>query len=81
LIADLESETRSICAFLGLAWVEAMGDFSARIKNRAVATPSTAQLARGLRADGSGQRKRYRAEMQPAMAILEPWVERYSYEM
>lgn len=79
LVADFESETRSLCAFLGLAWTEAMGDFSARAKKRAAATPSTAQLARGLRADGLGQWRRYRAEMQPVLAMLEPWVKRYGY--
>jgi tetratricopeptide (TPR) repeat protein len=79
LVENFESETRSVCTFLGLTWTQALGDFSALTQERAVATSSTLQLDRDLRIDGLGQWRRYRAQMQPVLAMLEPWVERFGY--
>jgi tetratricopeptide (TPR) repeat protein len=79
LVENFESESRSVCAFLGLTWTQALGDFSALTQERAVATSSTLQLDRDLRTDGLGQWRRYRAQMQPVLAMLEPWVERFGY--
>ena len=54
LVADFEREVRAICGFLGLEWTEAMHGFADRTRDRGIATPSGAQLARGLNAEGVG---------------------------
>lgn len=79
LLADFEGEVKAICGFIGLEWREAMRDVAARTGGRAIATPSTAQLARGLNTDGMGQWRRYADRMGPALATLNPWVERLGY--
>jgi len=71
---------RRICAFLGLDWSPAMGDFALRTKDRAVLTPSTAQLVRGLSTEGLGQWRRYRAPLVPVLRLLDPWVKRFYYD-
>lgn len=76
LVADLAQETRAICEFLGLEWQADMGDFAARVQAREHATPSTAQLARGLDRSGIDHWKNYSAQLQPILAVLEPWVQR-----
>jgi Flp pilus assembly protein TadD len=76
LVADLGRETRAICEFLGLEWQAGMGDFAARVQAREHATPSTAQLARGLDTSGIDQWRNYSAQLQPVLALLEPWVQR-----
>jgi len=76
LVADLAQETRAICGFLGLKWQADMGDFAARVQAREHATPSTAQLARGLDRSGIDHWKNYSAQLQPILAVLEPWVQR-----
>ena len=76
LVADLAQETRAICEFLGLKWQADMSDFAARVQAREHATPSTAQLARGLDRSGLDHWKNYSAQLQPILAVLEPWVQR-----
>jgi Flp pilus assembly protein TadD len=76
LVADLAQETRAICEFLGLEWQADMADFAARVQAREHATPSTAQLARGLDRSGIDHWKNYSAQLQPNLAVLEPWVQR-----
>ena len=42
-----------------------MGDFAKRTSTRAVLTPSTAQLVRGLSTEGLGHWRRYEAQLAP----------------
>jgi len=80
LIAGFPREVKRICAFLGLEWVPAMGDFAQRTQRRAALTPSTAQLARGLNTEGIGQWRRYLTPMAPVLPTLDPWVKRFGYD-
>ncbi|MHB8528725.1 MAG: sulfotransferase [Caulobacteraceae bacterium] len=77
LARDFDAEGRAICAFLDLVWSEAMAGFSSRAAE--VATPSAAQLAGGLTAEGVGAWRRYRDALAPVLPILAPWAERFGY--
>ncbi|MDP9091051.1 MAG: sulfotransferase [Pseudomonadota bacterium] len=79
LVADLAREMREICEFLELGWLPGMGDFGPRVQAREHATPSTAQLARGL--DGSAVQhwRHYQSSLQPILPVLQPWVTRLKY--
>jgi tetratricopeptide (TPR) repeat protein len=79
LVNDLAQETRAICEFLGLEWVAGMVDFATRVQARERATPSTAQLARGLERSGLEQWRHYAAPLQPILPALKHWVERLGY--
>ena len=79
LVADLALETSAICKFLGLEWVAEMGDFAARVQGREHATPSTAQLSRGLDRSGIEQWRNYGAQLEPIFPTLNVWVERLGY--
>ena len=46
---------------------------------RAIATPSSAQVGRGLYDEGVGQWRRYANAMDPVMPILQPWVDKFGY--
>ena len=80
LVTEFAREMKRICTFLGLEWTPAMGDFALRTKGRAVLTPSTAQLVRGLNTEGLGQWRRYRAQLALVLPTLEPWVKRFYYD-
>lgn len=80
LIASFDEVVAAVCAFLGLAWTDALRGFAERTKDRGIATPSGAQLAGGLSAEGVGQWRRYRQQMAPALPKLAPWVERFGYD-
>jgi tetratricopeptide (TPR) repeat protein len=80
LVTEFAREMKRICAFLALDWNPAMADFAVRTKDRAVLTPSTAQLVRGLNTEGLGQWRRYRPQLAAVLPMLEPWVRRFYYD-
>jgi hypothetical protein len=79
LIEDFDAVTREACAFLDLPFTEAMRGFAQRIQDRSIATPSGAQVSRGLTAEGVGAWRRYADPMAGVLPALQPWVERFGY--
>ena len=79
LIADFESELRAICGTVGLEWLPGMGQFAQRVQTREHATPSTAQLSRGLVTTATAQWRHYESQLAPALPALRPWIERLGY--
>ena len=79
LVEDFDATARDVCDFLGLPWTDALRDFAGRVQDRGIATPSGAQLSRGLSAEGMGAWRRYAAQMEPILPILSPWVARFGY--
>jgi hypothetical protein len=74
LVEDLDLQLRAICEYIGLEWVPTLGDFASRAQARERATPSTAQLARGLDKSGVGHWRHYRSSMESILPTLDPWV-------
>jgi len=79
LVEDFEGATKAACAFVGARWSADMAQFASRLDGRAVATPSSTQVARGLYAAGVGQWRRYAADLAPIIPILAPWVAKFGY--
>jgi hypothetical protein len=79
LMADFPGQMCSLCTFIGIEWQPAMADFGARVRTRQRATPSTAQLARGLQPAGSGHWRHYARELQPVLPALTRWAQRFGY--
>jgi tetratricopeptide (TPR) repeat protein len=79
LVADLTGVSREICRFLQLDWLAELERFAERAQSSKHATPSTAQLARGLDRARSGQWLNYVAALEPVLPVLMPWVERLGY--
>lgn len=79
LVEDFDATVREVCDFLGLPWTDAMRDFAGKGRDRAVATPSGVQLARGLSAEGVGAWRRYRAQLEPVLPTLTPWIAKFGY--
>jgi tetratricopeptide (TPR) repeat protein len=79
VVDDMEQQLRAICTFLGLEWHAALTDFAARSRARERATPSTAQLARGLNRAGIGHWRNYEAALAPILPTLAPWVQQLGY--
>lgn len=79
LVEDFDAVVREVCGFLDLAWTEALHGFAGRTQDRGIATPSGAQLARGLSTEGMGAWRRYAGQMAAVLPTLQPWVERFGY--
>jgi tetratricopeptide (TPR) repeat protein len=80
LVEDFDRQMDQVCAFLGVPLSDAVRSFSARVRSRGVATPSAAQLARGLNRDGVGQWRRYERQLEPLAPLLKPWIGRFGYD-
>ena len=79
VIAQFEAQTRRLCDFCGIPWGETMRDFQEAATDRQIGTRSAAQIRRGLTSEGVGIWRRYRAQMEPVLPLLAPWVERFGY--
>ncbi len=80
LVADFEGTSRALCDFLGVEWTENLKDFAETARKRAIATPSSTQVGRGLYAEGAGQWRHYDFALKPVLPILQPWIEKFGYE-
>lgn len=79
LIEDFDKAVGEVCDFLGLAWSDTMRDFADKARDRAVATPSGAQLSRGLSAEGVGAWRRYGDQLAATTPALAPWAAKFGY--
>jgi hypothetical protein len=79
VVDDFEGEVGKVCDFLGIGWTDDMRNFAERRKTRSIASPSAAQIAKGLNREGVGQWRRYQEQMAPALPVLAPWVAHYGY--
>ena len=79
MVADFETETKAICATLGIDWRPELRDFAGEVAARGVATPGAARLTEGLSDRGIGRWRDYAGEMAPALPVLQPWVERFGH--
>jgi hypothetical protein len=79
LIGDFEPRLRELCEFLELSWIDRFHEFAGRSARRDVATPSAAQILRGLNQEGVGHWRNYRKHLTRVLPVLTPWVERFNY--
>lgn len=79
LVADIDARGHEICAFLGVAWRDDLAAFQESAKTRAIATPSSLQVIKGLNSEGLGRWRDYEPHMRRALQPLQRWVERFGY--
>lgn len=80
LVADFEPVATGVLEFLGLEWTDQVNNFAEAARGRRIATPSSAQVVRGLYGEGVGQWRNYAFALEPALPTLKPWIERFGYE-
>jgi hypothetical protein len=78
LVADFYGVARALCGFLDVEWTDALTDFATT--DRAITTPSSAQVRRGLNDEGVGQWRHYARRLEPVMPILQPWIDKFGYD-
>ena len=79
VVDEMEQQLRGICSFLDLEWHPALTEFEARSQARERATPSTAQLARGLNRAGIGHWRNYESALAAVLPTLAPWAQQLGY--
>ena len=79
VVADPEKQVERLCEFLQLAPTPEMTQFTRRDRRRAIASPSAADLALGIRQAGAAGWSAYANQLAPVLPVLAPWVERFGY--
>lgn len=80
LVQAFDLETKAMCEFAGLVWTEAVRDFDRTATRRGVSTASAGQVNRGLY-DGTRQWEAYAENLAPILPILQPWIEKFGYDI
>jgi hypothetical protein len=80
LVSDFDARMRELCVFAGIEWTDAFWDFAQHSAAREVSTPSATQVIKGLRSDGIGHWRNYRAQMAPVLPTLNAWADRFGYD-
>lgn len=75
LVADFDTTTKELCAFLDLPWSPELRAFDKTARQRGVTTASSGQVVKGLY-DGGNQWRRYETQLAPVLPILQPWIDK-----
>lgn len=82
LVENVEAEVRPLFDFLDLDWHDDVLDHRRTAKSRGlITTASYSQVTEPIYKRASGRWTRYRANLEPILPILEPWVERFGYKL
>ena len=81
LLSDTEAELRALTDFLDLPFSTKLLDHQQTAMRRGhIRTPSYHQVTQELYKRSDGRWRRYIDQLEPALPILAPWVERFGYE-
>ena len=82
VVDDIDMQSRRIADFIGIEWDQRMVDFHDRARERGfIATPSYAQVVEPLNRKGVGRWERYREYLVPAIPHLQPYLDRWNYDV
>lgn len=82
VVADRESELKSLFGFLDLDWHDAVLAHEETAKGRGrIKTASYAQVVEPIYTRAAGRWQNYRKHLEPVLPILAPWAERFGYEL
>ena len=82
LIRDVGASCRPAVEALGVSWTDDLLDHRSTARERgAVRTPSYAQVSQKIYSRAEGRWKNYRAELEPALPVLQPWIETLGYDL
>ncbi len=81
VVRDREASARATLDFLALDWNEAVLDHQATARSRSIKTPSARQVVKPIYATAIGKWRRYEKPLAPVSSVLEPWAERFGYEI
>ena len=80
LIGDIETQTRHLFDFLGLAWSPQILEHTRHARQqRAIKTPSYHQVTQPIYQHAKYRWKRYERALLPVMATLQPFIEHFGY--
>ena len=81
LVTDAETTCRQILDFLEMPWHPGILEHERTARERPlIGTASYNQVTRPLYTEAQGRWQRYRAELEPALPVLDPWIGYFGYK-
>ena len=81
LVEEPKPQMQRVAEFLGIAWSDKLVDNRPAAKSRGfIKTPSYSQVAEPIYRRAVERWRNYSDHMRPAIAILQPWIDRLGYE-
>ena len=82
LVTSFDETIAPVLDFLGLEWEDSVRHYIATAKARGrINTPSFNQVTQPLYSSSKGRWQKYRAQLAPALPVLEPWAQEFGYEI
>jgi tetratricopeptide (TPR) repeat protein len=79
LVEDLESATRPVLEFLGVAWDASVLRFNEHARQKLVRSPTYAEVTKPVFKGAVGRWRNYQKYLEPCLAKLEPFVKAFGY--
>lgn len=82
MVENVESELRPLFDYLNLEWNAAALDHQHTAQNRGtITTASYSQVTEPIYQRAAGRWNQYRKQMKPVIPILQPWIDRFGYDI
>jgi hypothetical protein len=78
-VADLERQARNSLRFLDLSWDERVLDYHHRAQQKHVHSPTYEAVTKPVYSHSVGRWRNYERQLEPALGILQPFVEAFGY--
>lgn len=79
LVGDMETKTRDMLEFIGVAWSDEVLDYHRRAAGQNIRTPSYSQVTEEIYTSARYRWERYRDYLAPILPRLQPFIECYGY--
>jgi tetratricopeptide (TPR) repeat protein len=80
VVADMEGQSRRTLDFLGLPWDDAVLRYRSRAQEKHVHSPTYEAVTKPVYSSSIGRWRRYRAQLEPCLSTLRPYIEALGYE-
>jgi len=80
LVAAPKDQLKALLNFLALEWGDSMLEYRQRGGVDTSNTPSYQQVSQPLHTRSIGKWRHYSKQLEPALPVLQPWVERFGYQ-
>ncbi len=81
IVGDFETETRSLLAYLGVEWDSSVLEYYRKPTRKVISTPSYQDVSQPIYTKARFRWKRYRKFIEPIITDLEPFIEKFGYEV
>ncbi len=81
VVADFEGELRALTRFMGVPWDDRVLAYRDRKDAADIKTPSATQVTQPVYTSALGKWRNYAFALEPVRPLLDPWAERWGYDL